>query len=89
MPEPHSTNFVPSTEPPVSEVVKPVEVTPPKKIRVDLKESKPKNSTLSKDKLNDRLAWVCYFCRKSRHIHPNCFKLQTAKPANKPKVHVP
>ena len=87
--ETHFTNFVPFSEPLVSEVVKPVEVTPPKKIRVDLKESKPKNSTLSKDKLNDRLAWVCYFCRKSRHIHPNCFKLQTAKRANKPKVHVP
>ena len=45
---PHSTNFVPSSssEPPmsevVSEVVKPLEVTPPRKIRVELKESKPK-----------------------------------------------
>ena len=54
---PHSTNFVPSSsfEPPVSEVVsetvKPVEVTPSRKIKVDLKESKPKKSTLSKDKL--------------------------------------
>ena len=36
MPEPHSTNFVPSFEPPMSEVVKPVEVTPLRKIRVDL-----------------------------------------------------
>ena len=36
VPEPRSTNFVPSFEPPVSEVVKPVEVTPPRKIRVDL-----------------------------------------------------
>ena len=50
VPAPHSTNFIPSSsfEPPVSEVVKPsvseaksVEVTPPKKIRVDLQESKP------------------------------------------------
>ena len=32
----HSTNFVSSSEPPVSEIVKPVEVTPPRKIRVDL-----------------------------------------------------
>ena len=45
---PNSTIFVPSSssEPPVSEVVsevvKPLEVTPPRKIRVDLKESKPK-----------------------------------------------
>ena len=53
---------------------------------VDLKESKPKNSTLSKDKLNDRLAQVCHFCGKSGHIRPNCFKLQAAKLANKPKV---
>ena len=36
MPETYSTNFVSSSEPPVSEIVKPVEVTPPRKIRVDL-----------------------------------------------------
>ena len=89
VPETHSTNFVPFSEPPVSEVVKPVQVTPPRKIRVDLKESKPKNSTLSKDKLHDKPAWVCHFCGKSRHIHPNCFKLRAAKRANKPKVLVP
>ena len=70
----------------MSDVVKPVEVTPLRKIRVDLKESKPKNSTLSKDKLHDRPAWVCHFCGKSRHIRPNCFKLQATKRANKPKV---
>ena len=51
----HSTNFVSSSEPPKSEIVKPVEVTSPlRKIRVDLKESKPKNPTLPKDKLHDR-----------------------------------
>ena len=50
----HSTNFVSSSEPPVSEIVKLLEVTPPKKIRVDLKESKPKNPTIPKDKLHDR-----------------------------------
>ena len=86
MPETHSTNFVSSFEPPMSEVVKPVEVTPPRKIRVDLKESKPKNSILSKDKLHDMPTWVCHFCEKSGHIHPNYFKLQVAKRANKPKV---
>ena len=86
--ETHSTNFVSSSEPPVSEIVKPVEVTPLKKIRVDLKESKSKNSTLPKDKLHNRPARVCHFCGKSGHIHPNCFKLQAAKQANKPKVHV-
>ena len=41
---PNSTIFVPSSssEPPISEVVKPLEVTSPRKIRVELKESKPK-----------------------------------------------
>ena len=59
---PNSTIFVSSSssEPPVSEVVsevvKPLEVTPPRKIRVDLKESKPKQPTLSKDKLHDKPA---------------------------------
>ena len=71
------------------EVVKPLEVTPPKKIRIDLKESKSKKSTLSKDKSNDKPAWVCHFCGKSGHIRPNCYKLQAAKRANKPKVLVP
>ena len=89
MPEPHSTNFVPSSEPPVSEVVKPADVTPPRKIRVDLQESKPKTPNPPKDKVHDRPAWVCHFCGKSRHIRPNCFKLQAAKWANKLKVPVP
>ena len=59
---PNSTIFVPSSssEPPVSEVasevVKPLEVTPPRKIRVYLKKSKPRQSTLSKDKLHDKPA---------------------------------
>ena len=87
---PNSTIFVPSSssEPPVSEVVKPLEVTPTRKIRVELKESKPKQSTLSKDKSHDKPAWVCHFCGKSGHIHPNYYKLQAAKRANKPKVPV-
>ena len=56
VPKTHSTNFVSSSEPPVSEIVKLVEVTSPRKIRVDLKESKSKNSTFPKDKLHDRPA---------------------------------
>ena len=65
MSAPHSTNFVPSSssKPLVSEIVKPsvseaksVEVTPPRKIRVNLKESKPKESTLVKDKLHGKPA---------------------------------
>ena len=35
--ETHFTNFVSSSEPPMSEIVKPLEVTPPKKIRLILK----------------------------------------------------
>ena len=88
--ETYFTNFVTSSEPPKSEIVKLVEVTPPpRKIRVDLKESKLKNPTLPKDKLHDRSLWVCHFCGKTGHIHPNCFKVQAAKRANKPKVLVP
>ena len=88
---PNSTIFVPSSssKPPVSEVVKPLEVTPPRKIRVDLKESKPKQPNLSKNKSHDKPAWVCHFCGKSGHICPNCYKQQAAKRTNKPKVLVP
>ena len=101
---PHSTKFVPSSsssepslseivsetvKPPMSEVVKPIEVSPSRKIRVNLKESKSKKPTLSKDKTHDKSAWVCHFCGKSGHIRPNCYKLQAAKRANKPKVPMP
>ena len=72
----HSTNFVPSSssepsvsevvsetvKPLVSEVVKLIEVSPSRKIRVDLKESKLKESTPSKDKMHGKPAWVCHFC---------------------------
>ena len=95
---PHSINFVPSSssEPLVSEAIKPsvsdakmIEVTPPRKIRVDLHESKPKTPNPSKGKAHDKPAWICHFCGKSRHIRPNCYKLQVAKRVNKPKVLVP
>ena len=98
MSAPHSTNFVPSSssEPLVSEAVKPsvskakpIEVTPPRKIRVDLHESKPKALNPSKGETHDKPTWICHFCGKSRHIRPNCYKLQAAKRANKPKVSVP
>ena len=103
MSAPHSTNFVPSSsfEPfvcevvsetvkcPVSEVVKPIEVSPFRKIRVDLKESKLKESTFSKDKMHGKPAWICQFSGKSGHIRTNYYKLQAAKRANKPKVSVP
>ena len=103
MSAPHFTHFVPSSssepyvskvvsetvKPPVSKIVKPIEVSSFRKIRVDLKESKPKESTLSKDKMHGKPAWVCHFCGKSRHIRPNCYKLQATKRVNKPKVPVP
>ena len=104
MSTPHSTKFVPSTfssepsvseivsetvKPPVSELVKPLEGSSSRKIRVDLKESKSKKHTLPKDKTHDKPAWVCHFCGKSGHIRPNCYKLQAAKRANKPKVPMP
>ena len=31
----------------------------------------------------------CHFCGKSRHIYPNCYKLQAVKRANKPKMPMP
>ena len=63
--ETYFTNFVPSSsfEPSVSEVVKSsvseakyVDVTPPRKIRIDLQESKPKASNPPKGKLHDKPA---------------------------------
>ena len=85
VPKTHYTNFVSSFEPLMSKIVKLAELTPSRKIRVDLKESKPKTSNLSKDKLHNRLGWVCHFCRKPGHICLSCFKLQAAQRANKPK----
>ena len=73
----------------MSEIVKPLEVTPPRKIRVDHKESKPKNPTFPRDKMHDRPLWDCHFGGKIGQICPNCFKLQATKGANKPKVPMP
>ena len=72
---PHSTNCVPSSssepsmsevvgetiKPPMSKVVQPIKVLPFRKIRVDMKESKPKESTLFKDKMHGKPPWVCHF----------------------------
>ena len=68
---------------------KSIEVTLPRKIRVDFHESKPKASNPPKGKTHDKPAWICHFCGKSGHIRPNYFKLQAAKRANKPKAYVP
>ena len=78
--ETHSTNFVPSFEQSKTEVVKLKEdVLVPRKIKVDLKESKLKNPNLPKDKKHDRPLWICHFCGKTGHTRPNYFKLQPAK----------
>ena len=67
---PYSTHYVPSSsfepfvseavsetvKPPMSKVVKPIEVSPSRKIRADLKESKLKESILSKDKMHGKPA---------------------------------
>ena len=80
MPASHSTNSVPSSSSKTSvSEAKSVEVTPPRKIRVDLHESKPKAPNPPKGKTHDKLVWVCHFCGKSGHIHPNRYKLQAAK----------
>ena len=80
VPETHSTNFVPFTEPSKIEIVKLIEVTPAlRKIRVDLKESNLKNPNLLKDKKKDRTLRVCHFYGKAGHTRPNCFKLQAVK----------
>ena len=74
--ETQSTNCVPTSEPSKIKVVKPIEVTlASRKIRVNLKKSKPKNPNVLKDKKHDRPLWVCHFCGKARHTRPNCFKL--------------
>ena len=88
--ETYSINFVSSSEPLKSEIVKPEEVTPPpRKIKVDHKECKLKNPNLPKNKKHDRPLWVYHFCGKAGHTRPNCFKLQAAKRANKPRVLMP
>ena len=57
VPETHSINFVSSSDPPMSsEVAKPVKVTLPRKIMVDLQKSKPKTPNPPKDKVHDRPA---------------------------------
>ena len=63
----------------MSEIVKLAEVTPPRKIRIDLQETKTKAPNPFKGKLHEKPAWVCHFCGKSEHIRPNYFKLQAAK----------
>ena len=44
-----------TVKPPMNEVAKLIEVSQSRKIRVDLKESKLKDSTFSKDKIHGKL----------------------------------
>ena len=86
----HFTNFVPSFEPSKIEFVKPKEEVPaPRKIRVGIKQSKPKSPKLPKGKKHDRPLWTCHFCGKAEYTHPNYFKLQAYKQATKKKVPMP
>ena len=75
----HSTNFVPSSEPSKIEAVKPKEVPIPRKIRVDLKESKPKSPNFPKDKKHDRPLWVVIFMERLGILAQtvSCCKLQS------------
>ena len=57
--------------------------------RLERKCAIPKAPNPSKGKTHDKPAFICHFCGKSGHIRPNCYKLQVAKRANKPKVLVP
>ena len=41
------------------------------------------------EKMHGKPVWVYHFLGKSGYIRPNCYKLQAAKRANKPKVYVP
>ena len=72
--ETHSTNFVPSSEPLKIKVVKPKEdVLTPRKIMIDLKESKLKSPIFPKDKKHDRPLWVCHFLLNGWAYSPKLF----------------
>ena len=58
-----------TVKPSMSEVAKPLEGSSSRKIRVDLKESKPKKSTLSKDKTHDKLhGFVTFVERQDTYV---------------------
>ena len=84
----YSTNFVSSSEPSISEIVKPADVTSPKKIRVDFKESKPRLLTLLRTRCMIDLHGFVIFVESLGtfvQIVSSCKLLSEQKP----KVHVP
>ena len=84
------TKFVPLVSMPKPEVrVHKEEVFATRKIKVDLSDTKPKQSTHLVGKKQHKLQWFCHFCGGARHTHPNCFKLQASNQATKPKVSMP
>ena len=86
----HSTKFVPSSTKPKLDFRNPKEeLLATWKIRVDLRESKPKNPNKPKGKRQNKPLWFCYFCGGARHTCPNCFKLQASKQAPNQKVPMP
>ena len=62
------------------------EVLASRRTRVDLSESKPKNTNQFGSKKNNKPQWFCHFCGETRHTRPNCFKLQALKQSSKQKV---
>jgi len=60
-----------------------------RRTRVDLSESKTKNSNQSESKKNHKPQWFCHFCGRAGHTRPNYFKLQALKKSPKKKVYVP
>ena len=72
--------FVPATSsfvvhPSVSEVkVHKEEVLTFRRTRIDLSESKPKNSNQSRSKKYHKPQWFCHFCGGAGQTRPNCFQ---------------
>jgi len=84
------TKFVPLVSIPKPKVrVHKEEVLATRKIKVDLSDTKPKQSTHLVGKKQHKLQWFCHFCGGAGHTHPNCFKLQASNQATKPKVSMP
>ena len=72
--------FLPTTSNSLPEVkVSKEEVLASRRTRVDLSESKPKNSNHPRSKKQPKPQWFCYFCGGAGHTSPNCFKLQASK----------
>ena len=83
-------SFVPSTSNPLPEAKAPKEeVLTSRRTRVDLSESKPKNSNQPRSKKQHKPQWFCKFCGGVGHTCPKCFKLQGLKQATKQKMSLP